>query len=127
MLRRRRRNRKYMEAEARKFAAESMDNGGEESRIQRLYACDPHFSGGWVGQKFDLFDAMSEFIEHDGAPAKQRAAVDSKLDAFHRTIDEPHLERALKIGNHLLSRRRSRRVSAGARSNAEVSKRAGQL
>ncbi len=101
MLRPRRRNRKYVKREARKFATEPIDDGREEARVQRLQACDPHLSGRRVGEKFDLFDAMSEFIEHNGAPAKQRAAINSWLDALHGTIDEPHLERALQIGNRL--------------------------
>jgi len=67
---------------------------------RRFRAPDPHFSHRRIGQKLDIPDALLQFIEGGLAPQYQRAAVGRCLDTPWATIEQPHADRVLELGNH---------------------------
>jgi len=52
-----------------------------------LHTADPHFSGGRIGQEFDVPDALPQFIEGGHAALQQRGAVDRRLDALRASFE----------------------------------------
>jgi len=80
------------ELEAWKLTGQPVDHGRDQSRRHNLSASDPHLSRHRIGQEFDFFDALSEVVEDGRTPLQQGAAIECRLDAVRRPIEETDAE-----------------------------------
>jgi hypothetical protein len=52
-----------------------------------------------IGQELDVPDALLQFIEYRSTASEQRATVHRRLNTVRTSIEQPHTERLLKIGD----------------------------
>jgi hypothetical protein len=64
-------------------------------------ASDPHFSTRWIGQEFNVSDALLQLVKRSESAFEECAAIDSGFDPLGATIEKPHTKRMLEIGDHL--------------------------
>ena len=100
------------------MSRELLDDGGNESR-ERVRGADPDFARSPVGQKFDVPDALLQLVEGGNAALEKRATEGRRFDAAGASIDKPHAERMLEIGNDFgngrLGKEKSRRLWSNRR------------
>src|SRR5262249_54565562 len=77
--------------------AEPVDHRQDGPGGRVLRASDAQFSGGRVGEEFDIFDALSQFIESSKAAPDDGAAILRRLDAGWATVKETHAQRVFEI------------------------------
>ena len=53
-----------MKCHPRMAAGESIDDGGYEARGQKGVASDPYFASRGVSEKFDILNALTQFVEY---------------------------------------------------------------
>jgi hypothetical protein len=66
-----------------------------------IASVQPNFTSPAVGsaKKFDVPDALLQFIEHRGAPLDERLAILRRLDALRAAVEQAYAERIFKIGD----------------------------
>ena len=75
----------------------AIDNGRDKSCCHRFGTSDPYFSSIGIGQKFDLFHALPELVEHGDAALEQCAAVDRGLDPMRSPVEEAEPDSMLDV------------------------------
>jgi tripartite-type tricarboxylate transporter receptor subunit TctC len=107
------------------FFGESTHDLWEDSRGNRLGASNSHFASCWIGQKFDVSDALLQLIKRDQAAPEQRLAIYVWLDTPPIPIKKWHAQCMFEVRNYLRYSRlgntklRSRLAHAAAMRNGE--------
>ena len=86
-----------MKHDARIAPGKPIDDGGNEARGEMKSASDPHFSGLGVGEKLDVFDALTQSIEDGRSAVEQRATIPGRLNPFAVAIEQANAERMLQF------------------------------
>ena len=60
---------------------------------------DPYFSRRRIGQKFDVFDGLLQFIKGGRSAIEKRTAIDRGLDALRATFKKPYAQSVFQVGN----------------------------
>ena len=88
-----------MKDDARKAPGQPANDSGNEARAKRRDTSDPYFAGSGVGEKFEIFDALAQFVEYGHSAIKQCAPVFGRLDTLTMAVEQAHAERLLQIRN----------------------------
>src|SRR3954453_7004004 len=88
-----------MKYDARKAPGQPVNDSGNEARAKRRDTSDPYFAGSGVGEKFEIFDALAQFVEYGHSAIKQCAPVFGRLDTLTMAVEQAHAERLLQIRN----------------------------
>jgi hypothetical protein len=91
----------HVECDTRILQGKPLDHRSKYRGRKGLRAPDAQLSGGRIGHELDLFDALLEIIERSRAALQQREAIHRGLDALWSTVQKPHAERMLEVGNDL--------------------------
>ena len=78
---------------------QTIDDTGDKSGSDCNRGSDPQFSGGWIGEEANVFDALRKLVENRDATLQERAAVGRRLDPLGAAIKEANAKRALKVGD----------------------------
>src|SRR5271156_4889777 len=58
----------------------------------RRRKADPYLPERWVIQKFNVFDALPQFIEHGSCTLEQRLSVQGELDTAWTAVEQPRIQ-----------------------------------
>jgi hypothetical protein len=86
---------------ARVFFGEPLKNSRDDHRRMYIGASDLQHTYRRISQKFDVSDALPEFIEYHRAAPDQGVTVHRGPNALCAAIKQPHTERRLKVANCL--------------------------
>src|SRR5262245_24872436 len=80
---------------------EMIDHWRNDSGGQRLSSPNPHLAGGRIGEKVDVCNALSQFVEYSNAALDEGPSIGRGLHTLPRAVEQSHSKRMLEIGNHL--------------------------
>src|SRR5690242_6777540 len=80
---------------------QSIDDGPDQTRRNRIRASDPQLSCGRIGQKTYLADALLQLVENRDAAFDESATVLSWFDTLRTAVEEADAEIKLHVGNCL--------------------------
>src|SRR5690349_10172241 len=87
------------------FFNEPLEQVRDDGEGDCQWACNPDFPRSRISQVLDILDALFQFIKSSHAPFEQCVAIHRWFDPMGRSIEKPHAERVLKIGDDLRNRR----------------------
>src|SRR5262245_47843532 len=87
--------------DARIAPREPVDDLGRETRGEWIHGTDSNFTGGRVGKKLDLLDALPQFIESGEPVLENRTTIERWLDALPAALEQAYTECMLQIGDGL--------------------------
>jgi len=88
---------KHLKDEAGISAGEPVDDGANEAHRSGDGSSNSHFPGRWIGEEFNVLDALPELIESRDPSIDDRAAIWSCLDAPRAPIKKTHAKSVLQV------------------------------
>lgn len=96
---RRTRVRHHIKRKARMLLRQFVNNDRDKIVRYCLSATNSKNAGSRVGDKFDVLDALSQFIERRKAAFDKRATILCRLNSRRASVEKGHPEGMLQIGN----------------------------